>query len=358
MTARAPAVWSVVLGSINSAGVPEHPIRFGARTWTRRLNRPDSITFTMPARHPSTPAIAERLNDLWVYRQGAYDAGLSLLSRLRVWTLGRVLDERVHDLAVTALDYSAVVESRKVWPTSTLYWAPSTEQADICWDLIADAQALTNGNHGITRGRGFTAGAGNTGIDREETVNPGDSIGQTIGRIGARENGFDWDVDALLAFNVDYPSRGSVKNFGLAWGANVQAISVVSAASDYANAGMVSGGSETTLVTATSAGLATDPAGRWEREWTFSSVTLQSTLDDRAPRLVDDAARPPARYSIRLRQGAWGGPDDLDVGDTVPLVVVDGSWIVDAQVRVLEMKVSTGPSGAEVVTVEVEEVGA
>jgi hypothetical protein len=352
-----PAIWSVVAGSINTGGVPERPIRRGDRTWTRRLNRPDSITFSFDARDPSVPAIAERINDLWVYRQGADDLGQSLVSRLRVWTLARVLDSRVHRIAVTALDYSAVIEARKVWPSSTLYWPPTTEQADIAWELIADAQALTNGDHGITRGRGFTAGVGNTGIDREETVTPGDSIGKIIGQIGGREDGFDWDVDELLAFNVDHPVRGSTKNVGLAWGANVTSLTETTSAADYANAGLIAGSNQTALVTATAAGLAIDPAGRWEREWSFPSVVLQSSLDDRSQRLVDDATRPPARYSLRLRQGAWGGPGVLDVGDVVPLVVSDGTLLIDAPVRLLQIKVVSRTSGAEEVTIEAEETG-
>jgi hypothetical protein len=353
----APALWSVVVGGINSAGVPEHPIRRGQRTWVRRLNRPDSLTFTYDARDPAAPELAERLNDLWVYRTGAGESGQTLTSRLRVWTLGRVLDSRSHRVAVTALSYRAVIEARKVWPTSTLAWAAGTEQADIAWDLIADAQALTNGNHGITRGRGFTAGAGNTGIDRQESVKVGDSIGKIIDQIGAREDGFDWDVDHLLAFNVDHPGVGSVKNYGLAWGTNVTAVQVTAAAVDYGNAGIITGGDTTALVTATAAGLAADPAGRWEREWSFPSVVLQSTLDERAPHLVDDATRPPARYALTLRQGAWGGPAVLDVGDTVPLVILDGVLAVDAPVRVVQIKVVAESSGAELVTLEVEETG-
>lgn len=352
-----PAVWQMIVGGINATGAPEHPLLRGDHTWTRRINRPDSVSFAYDARDPSVPTLAARLNDLWVYRQGPVDVGLDLLSRLRVWTVQRTIDDTHHRVEVTAVDYSGILEAvRKVWPTSTLAWT-ATDQADIAWDLIADSQALTNGSLGITRGRGFTAGAGNTGIDRDETVQPGDSIGKLISAIGARDNGYDWDIDAALALNIDHPQRGTTKTFGLVYGANVQRVVERVAAVDYANAGIVSGSSGLSIVTATAAGIAADPAGRWEREWSFPSVVIQQTIADRAPWLVDDSTRPPGRYQVQLRQGMWEGPDQLDAGDTTTLTVVDGVLALDGvDVRVLQLSVRVSTSGAETVTLDVEEV--
>ena len=80
------------------------------------------------------------------------------------------------------------------------------------WNLIAHAQAQTNGNHGFTLG---------TVIGTAPTVSrvycDGDKIGDAISELASKDpGGFDWEIDPTGAFNAWVGERGSDTGLTLA----------------------------------------------------------------------------------------------------------------------------------------------
>lgn len=83
----------------------------------------------------------------------------------------------------------------------------STDLSDIAWDLIDDAQNLTYGDFGITRGADPTT----RNADRTYRY---DNIAEAIEKMSNLEidDGFDFAINNSKQFDVYYPEKGTTRN--------------------------------------------------------------------------------------------------------------------------------------------------
>lgn len=80
------------------------------------------------------------------------------------------------------------------------------DSSDIAWALIDDTQSQTNGDLGITRGTNPTT------KNRDRTFRHRNIRDAIIGMSQAKvADGFDFDIDNTLSFNVYYPSKGQTR---------------------------------------------------------------------------------------------------------------------------------------------------
>lgn len=333
-------VWAVGPGA--SAATPG-PVRelttaFG-RVGTWRTGGHGFAQFSIDGRHDEAAAIVERESDIWAYRDG------TLMFRGRVLPGNEDIGER-HNCQFTVIDYrgmlteAAQIESPV--PTFT-----NVDQAVIAWELVEHAQTQTGGDWGITEGLGPTSG-----VLRDETdLRVAQPVGEAIDRLAERDNGFEWEISPTLELNRWYPTRGSNNGVILDYGGNIVSVSVTPG--EFANAVTVTGDNTTTPVTAEHSSLITDQRGRWTASQAYSSVSLQTTLDDKAVWAVNRSVTIEDQLAVRFAPGRWEGPAHVWIGDTVKVHVNSGRRQINGDHRVLELRVVCGDNGTETVTASV-----
>jgi hypothetical protein len=328
-----------------------------ARKFTARLADPSEVAFTLDGRHPQAAAVAELAVDvhvLWSPTTGP----TRTLFRGRAGTTGDTVGADTHTLDVTALDYRAVLNRRRLYSTSTLTWA-ATDQAEIAWQLLTQTQIRPGGDLGISRGAGNP-----TGVVRDRTYEAGDSVGEKIQELSEVIDGFDWDITPVsasaLALDVFYPRRGTDRGVVLEYGGAVTAVRRDVSSADYANAVRYTGGQTddavpvvTTPVELDADAIATVAQGRWDAVFGDDGLILQSTLADRAAWQLAQAQVVQPTYTLTLRPGYWRGPTHIWLGDTVRLVLMSGRLRVNEQMRVQEMAFEIGDDGADGLSITV-----
>jgi hypothetical protein len=55
-------------------------------------------------------------------------------------------------------------------------------------------------------------------------------------------------------------------------------------------------------------------------------------------------------WTVKLRRGAWDGPDHIWLGDTIRLIVMSGRLRTDTTLRVFEVDISLDSAGGEDIT--------
>ena len=108
---------------------------------------------------------------------------------------------------------------------------------------------------------------------------------------------------------------------------------------------------ETSAVVAAAADVAADERGRWTVAQGFPSVSRQSTVDDKAAWLLDQASTVEDTWRATFRAGVWGGRDHVWIGDVVTLRVRSGRLDVDGLHRVTDLQAVCGDDGNETITV-------
>lgn len=331
-------MWTISAGAASAAAPTRHLTTARSRRFTFRLDGPRTLDFSIDARQDEANALTPLETDIWAWRDS------DLLFRGRWTTAQGTLSPDVHTVQVGCTDYRGLlaVMNRTVGASGAVYSA--TDQAAIAWDLINDSQALTGGALGITNGSGST-----TGVNRDRTIEPLSPIAEEIGLIGRLENGFDWEISPELELNRWHPQRGSVTNVVLDWRGVVSAAVWQPDPSKFGNWVAATGAEGLTVATASSAGLGTDPRGRYERVESHPSIINQSVLNARAPALLAAAEVLAVDWQVTLTPGTWQGAGHIWLGDTVTLAVKDGMWNFADPFRVVEIQVSVGESGDEVV---------
>jgi len=106
-------------------------------------------------------------------------------------------------ISVTFADYLVLLGKRR---TASSISFTSEDSSDIAWSLINTTQGLTNGNLGITRGYNPTT------KNRDRTF-VYDNVRDEIVKMSNEKvkDGYDFDIDANLQFNVYYPTKGASK---------------------------------------------------------------------------------------------------------------------------------------------------
>lgn len=307
-------------------------------TWV--LDDSASASFNMDGTHPQAALIEEITTDLVVYDPGGVKRfrGRMGASTDDVSTAG-------HACTFSAVDYRGFLNSARIlWPGNTDLFT-SVDQALIAWTLIADSQALPGGDLGITRGLGQT-----TGVLRDRTYDEGSQLGDLLTQLGDVDDGYDWEIDANLAFNIFYPQRG---NSGggqyLDYGGRVLSFKRAIDPSTFGNAIRESGDDSLTPVTAVGSFGA---AGRWERQIGDTSILDQPTLTERATADLATSETINPSYTVVLKPG-WWSPDVLWLGDTVTFLAKSGRLNINAEYRITQVEVDVGDDGGETVTLTI-----
>ena len=221
-----------------------------------------------------------------------------------------------------------------------------TDQGRIAWDVITSTQQCAGGNWGITNGIGPTSGT----LRDRSTYDTGKPLGDIISELGRVDGGFEWEIDAALALNRWYPTRGSTKGT-IDYGGLLTKVQRTLTPADFGNVAIASGDPNlTTPVTAVASGVASDVRGRWEVSQGYATVKEQTTVSSKATWLLAQVSTLRPDYVVTFAQGRWKGPTDIWLGDTVTLSVNSGRLSVAGQFRVIEIQLSWGENGEETVT--------
>jgi hypothetical protein len=343
------AAWSWTVG-------PRQPVGGQVLALTEARNR--SVTFRVAAdqaheasfaidgTHPQAASFHELTTDLQIARNGV------LLAALRIVPTADQLDApSQHVTTVTALDYREVLRQRLFIPPATLTWA-GTDQSLIAWQMISGTQGQPGGDLGIVRGLGQSSGK-----IRNITVTRTDTVGDKISEMGLMGSGFDWDVTpygtADLRLDIWPGQRGLDRGVVLEHGGGlVQSITRNVDPTTFGNAFYVTGDSSVTPVYVEAAGIASDPAGRWDRT-VGTQIRTPDALASRADFLLADGQVVIPAYTIVLQPGTWGGPGHIWLGDLVTVRIKSGRLAVNDKLRVMELKAEVSDEGDETVTLTI-----
>lgn len=346
--------WQLVLGAAGGG----HELALTAarsRKYVAKLTESSELTFNIDGRHPQAASIEQLLTD--VHLLWTSDAGQTrILDRTRVGQPRDILTEDSHSLSVDTMDYREVLNRRILYAADVLTWA-GTDQAEIAMGLITQTQDRNSGDLGIARG---WTGSTPTGILRDRTYEAGDSIGQRIQELSEVIDGFEWDIlpasPSALRLDIWYPQRGTQRGVVLEYGGLIASASREESAVDYVNALRYTGGGDPAPAAREyedpRLGLALGglPQGRWEKAFGDDGLTTDSALRDRAQWQLQESQVIRPTYTVRLRRGAWDGPDHIWIGDTVRLIIRSGRLAVDTSLRVYEVQIDIGDDGQEDIT--------
>lgn len=343
------AEWAWVIGGTPTSGVgPTRRLtKAHGRRVTWRVDAACDAQFSLNGKVEEIFSIVPLQTDLFIYRDGV------LLFRGRIGTLQGTVGTDGHEVQFSAVDYRGML-NRRIVGAAGAYYPPGTDQAAIAWDLISDSQALSGGNLGITNGAGSTSGT-----TRERTYDPGKPIGDAIGELGRVGNGFEWEVAADLSFNRYYPLRNVDNNVKFDFGGIVKSVTYNFNPDDFADSVLVTGDQSTVPVTATAAGIATDPRGRWEKSQGFSTVIEQATLNEKGPWYLGQTDTIRYAYHVSIVQGRWGGQSDFWIGDTVHPDFQSG-WLQEYGLahRIVELQAVLDGDGGEAIDCGILATGA
>lgn len=297
-----------------------------------RLDKPSLVAFRINAAHPTAQFIRELDTDVVVYRDGVP------LIRAVITATQDSINEDSHYIDVSAMDYKGRLEFRLLLTPQVF---TDEKDVDIAWAAILAAQGETNGQLGIRRGRL------DEGVELSGGFPAGISVGEALSLVSNVDEGFDWDIDADLRFNIFRP-RGRSSQRVLDYGGLVSEVQREFAAGEFANS-LRASGDET--IPSVIAGEGNATVGRWDRQVGFPQIDNPSLLAglalDELSRLENEAVT--NRVRLRSSEGiqTWGGPADIGVGDSVRLVVRSNRLNVNTLTRVREIDVTLGDDGRE-----------
>lgn len=324
------------------------PIVAPSITWTRRLNDPGTLAFSVNTDRQSSD-VRSRLLDLrdaptevWLYRDGTLIFQSAIFTYQIQGTGGPG-----HTLSATCPGVLAYLGYMHV--VSDLTYT-GVDQFTIAAGLIDQWQDLTYGNFGIDLS---TVGTSGVTRDREYKAVERHNVLQRVQELGRVINGFDVDLDhATRKLVLSYPSQGSDLSGSVFLDArNISdaGVSVSVAPGDIASEAYGIGtGPEQEPITSTQANTALRAAfGRTGVTETFDGVSVQATLDGHTEALLDARAEQvftPAAGLIPMEDADVGS---FDVGDTVTYRYDSGLGLMEGAFRVAELQVSVDQNGSE-----------
>lgn len=320
--------------------------------YTRTLNDPGSIEFTLPIDDPFvTPATFEGLShEVRLYRDEALVAAGPLL-----------MGEFTSKVAVrfTAKGFGWWLSRREV-DDDLVY--NSVDQLQIAWNLIAFTQAKTDGNIGITRGS-----ATPSGVTRSISycLDQRPNILDEVGKLGATDDGFDFEVGPDKVFRTWHPLRGSTTSIVLDTMTNV--VGLADFARDYSEisnevTGIKGGGNCETPVTE----LALDTVSRGAYGLLQSNVSNSDVTAAHLAAIAADELRisstPRIQPTVVLDASIADVVDmpdlaDYDLGDEVMLQSTLGWASMNATFRIVEISVLSRPNGLERISIKLDSHG-
>lgn len=378
------ARWQLLAGPATGAPAAELTEARGRKV-TFRLREPSTLSFEIDGRHPHAAEIHELATDVHLLRNG------TVLYTGRVGQTADSLDETAHTLAVETADTRALL-GRRFWDDATQGFV--FEQGTLVRTLVDHTQARPGGNLGLDTTTAIPWTAALTQRQVETGALILDEL-QWLSGAGNRDDvalapGFDWDIspgwtDRML--QLWYPQRGVDRNVVLDYvhesgkprSSLIAGLTREIDPGTYANAVHVSGGvkkttklitvtdpltSETSTeeieietptvpVTRSMPGIATAPEGLWEASLSYPDVVEQTALEAKADERLAFLAQVTPSYKLTLRDGAWGGPEHIWLGDPTRVVVRSGRIDEDTVLRVLDVELTLGESGEERVALTV-----
>lgn len=311
-----------------------------SRSVTWSVDKPGIAGCTLDGRSPAAAAIDELATDLWCYRDG------ELLFRGRIGPSNDDIDADQHGTGISAADYREWLARRMIFDGDTHRYL-SEDVSDIAWDLIGTVQARDGGDMGITRGGGAT-----TGVFRTIDFEYGSYIAPNIDSLAELDDGFEWEIDPHLRFNIFYPRRGTDAGVNFDYGGNVARLTRSFSPEGFMNAGRFSGDSKISSTIREADSFA--PYGRWERQVSYPGMSSPTNLGLRADADIALGQIPPVAWNLTLRPNGWGGFAHFGHGDVATLRVKSGRLNETNQVRIMELKVEIDDSGNETVSLVVE----
>ncbi len=327
----------------SQGGAGRELVTASARTLQLKLLEPSDASFTVDGRSVEAGDVEELITDLWVYR------GSSPVFRGRVAapTTDTVADR--HTTVVGCRDYREVLSRRQL--QSDLSWT-STEQSTIAWALVDHAMTQIGGNLGVVKGTWPT-----TGITRPSvTFKQGDSVGDSLKKLGQMDSGFDWDIDQDLKANLYFPARGVDQGVVLDQGGVVTKAIRVFDPARYANAIRQSGADGVTPTSLSVSDLATAREGRWDAQFGDTALTTADMVAKTASTNLRLSSQLTPAYTLTLAAGAWGGPGHFWLGDTVTVAVKSGRLVDVVKSRIYEIGIVLDANDVETVTVTAGDV--
>lgn len=324
------------------------------RTVTWRLEDQHEASVTLDDRSGSTSNIVQLASDLHILRNG------SELFRGRIGPASDDIGAASHTATFTALSYRGVLARRRLFASDLLSWS-SAYPDDIMWGLISQTQARTGGNLAITKGAGFGWHSGVSTTSLAGT--PGDAIADKINDLSNLQSTmFDWDITpygaVTLCAEIWMNSRGASSGVILEHGGSLTSSpwKRESDPSTYANAIRVTGDQGAspipTPVEAVASDITTRPEGRWDQIY-GTALQTSAEVSGYAPWQLQQAQAVIPTYTIPLRNGAWGGPTHIWLGDTVEVQIKSGRLLTDAPLRVYEITATANLDGSESVQLTV-----
>lgn len=300
-------------------------------TWP--LDDAASASFTMDGQHPQASLISELATDLIVYDE----QGVKRF-RGRMGTSGDTIAAAGHQSTFSAVDYRGLL-ARRIIISALPYGL--TDQAQIAWNEIL--KTINLDGLGITQGSGST-----TGVSRVITFTVGQKISDAIDQLAKLNAGFEWEIDAKLAFNVYYPQRGASTSAVLEYGGTVQGVKRTLDSSTFAN--VVRFSADASVGSTLLEEPVLTPTGAFAVQVSDTTINDGTTLGLRANfEIARDSVLTPS-YQLTLRDG-WWTPAILWLGDTAQVVVKSGRINEISSQRVSQVQVQPGDNGGDIVTI-------
>jgi hypothetical protein len=348
-------MWTFAVGPWN--GLPDTELsRLTGRSITCRLgNEGGTVTsasnnseasFTVDGSLPEAQSVHELISDLWCLRNG------QTLFRGRVGPSADAGSVDQELSTFSAADYRALFNRRMFRTGDSLVYS-SQDIGQTAWNILAQTQAKAGGNWGIIRGAG-----GTTGVVQSNTFSAGDLIGSTLEKLSAGSPGFDFDITPTTGittqtFDIWYPQRGTDRQAILDFPGRIQSYTRQVDPGAFANSIRGTGTTGLGPNEQDTAGIGTDPAGRFEAALADTAIQTTSALAARTTALLATAQTVIPSWTVTLSPNSWGGPTDVWLGDPVTLQINAGRHAGTIfTYRVFEIKIDLDDqSDAETVTV-------
>jgi hypothetical protein len=279
--------------------------------WQLTKNLDDGCTFSFSCPGDSLPGveISELATDIWLYLDGVLIERFRVLEVTQDWTY-----DGNNQIAVACCCYRRLLASRYV--NSALSYT-GVSQGTIVWNLIQHTQGQTNGNLGIT------LGSAGPSVPRDRSYEIGANILESIVELSQIAQGIVWRIDATGSLIVTqipttYPAPNPQP---VVLGANALSITKPSGSALFANVAIVTGDSVvTTPVVVPTAGLSTDPRGRWEKFRGLPQEQTQANLTQQGNGIVTESQSPQIVYTFSLEPIRYFLDSNYDLGEIVTVV--------------------------------------
>lgn len=307
---------------------------------------PASAKFTVDGRNPEATLLHELVTDLLVYR------GSTLVFRGRLGSTDDALTVDQHTVNWSAVDYRGMLHRRQVYGDQTY---TARDIADIAWDLISQAQALTGGNLRIGRGN---AGLQGVGTVHDHVIKGGMWVDEAVNEMANVWGGFQWAIDPLLQFQAWFARGQYRRDFAVTFtpsGGNVTALTRAVDTSQYANVVVATGATGLGVAASSAPDLASRLEGRFEWQESATNRTTQALVNGAADAALAWHGALTPTYSFTLAPDVWS-PGTPELGDTIPIQIKSGRLDVATSDRVFKLDVKLADTGLETVTVTTGQV--